>query len=248
MDKKKINLLNMIINNSKKIVFFGGAGVSTESGIPDFRSKDGLYNKKYTKPPEHMLSHECFTKEPEEFYKFYFDKMIYKDAKPNSCHNKLHELEEKGLLSSIITQNIDSLHQKSESKNVIELHGNVYRLYCTKCKKEYKLDDLNNTKVPKCQCGGILKPDVVLYGEPLNEEVLNNALIEIQTCDTLIIGGTSLVVQPAASLVKFFRGKNLIIINKETTPLDNIATLVINEPIGEVFEKINIEEKIVNKS
>lgn len=240
MDERKIELLNLIINNSKKIVFFGGAGVSTESGIPDFRSKDGLYNQKYTKPPEYMLSHECFIKEPEEFYKFYFDKMIYNYAKPNSCHTKLHELEEKGLLSSIITQNIDSLHQKSESNNVIELHGNVYRLYCTKCKKEYNLDDLKKSGVPKCKCGGTLKPDVVLYGEALNDEVVNKALIEIQTCDTLIIGGTSLSVQPAASFVKFFRGKNLVIINKDKTPLDNIATLVINEPIGEVFEKIKI--------
>ena len=169
MEKDKIEKINEIINKSKYIVFFGGAGVSTESGIPDFRSKDGLYNEKYDFSPEYMLSHNCFIDYPEEFYKFYFDKMIYKDALPNDCHKTLHKLEEKGLLKCIITQNIDGLHQKAKAKNVIELHGNVNRLKCTMCNKLYNLSDIKNGAVPYCNCGGILKPDVVLYGESLNE-------------------------------------------------------------------------------
>lgn len=243
---KNINIqeqLNNIINSSKRIVFFGGAGVSTESGIPDFRSKDGLYNQKYKKDPEYMLSHECFINEPEEFFQFYFDKMIFKDAHPNDCHKKLRELEEKGLLSSIITQNIDGLHQKAGSNNVLELHGNVNILTCTMCNKDYNLDEIEHKDIPKCNCGGILKPNVVLYGEPLNRRILNRALYEIQTCDTLIIGGTSLIVQPAASLIKYFRGKNLVIINKDSTYADNKANLVINDSIGKVFQKI----KVINK-
>lgn len=240
MSNDKIQKLNDIVNKSRKIVFFGGAGVSTESGIPDFRSKDGLYNQKYKKDPEYMLSHKCFVEEPEEFYKFYFDKMIFKDAKPNNCHKKLQELEEKGFLSSVITQNIDGLHQKSGSKNVFELHGNVNRLDCTQCKKRYDLNEFSHEEIPICDCGGIIKPDVVLYGEPLNEKILNLALYEIQTCDTLIIGGTSLLVYPAASMINYFRGKNLVVINKDSTPIDNKATLIINEPIGKVFQKIKV--------
>lgn len=237
---KQIEQLNEIINNAKKIVFFGGAGVSTESGIPDFRSKDGLYNQKFNDDPEYMLSHECFIKDLEYFYKFYFDKMIYENVKPNACHKKLKELEENGKLTAIITQNIDGLHQEAGSKNVLELHGNVNRLFCMECNKEYNLKDIKDEKVPKCSCGGILKPDVVLYGEPLNNSVLNQAIYKIQTCDTLIIGGTSLVVYPAAGLINYFRGKNLVIINKETTPMDQQADLVINAPIGKVFQKIKI--------
>lgn len=242
MSNNKLKELNDIINQSKKIVFFGGAGVSTESGIPDFRSKDGLYNQKYKKDPEYMLSHKCFIEEPEEFYKFYFDKMIFSDAEPNDCHKKLQELEEKGLLSSIITQNIDGLHQKSGSKRVLELHGNVNRLDCTQCKKSYNLNEISHEGIPRCNCGGIIKPDVVLYGEPLNEKILNRALYEIQTCDTLIIGGTSLLVYPAASMINYFRGKNLVIINNDATPIDNKANLVINEPIGKVFQKVKVDK------
>lgn len=240
MDKKKIEELNKIINESKYIVFFGGAGVSTESGIPDFRSKDGLYNEKYDFPPEFMLSHDCFIDYPEEFYKFYFDKMIYKDALPNDCHKKLKELEDKGSLKCIITQNIDGLHSKAGSKNVIELHGNVNRLYCTMCDKLYALSDLKNKEVPYCNCGGILKPDVVLYGEALNAKSLRDAMYQISKADTLIVGGTSLVVHPACDLVNLFNGDNLIIINKEKTPFDDYASLVMHDSIGKVFKKVKI--------
>lgn len=240
---KKQEILNMIINNSNRVVFFGGAGVSTESGIPDFRSKDGLYNQKYDKDPEYMLSHECFEKEPQEFYKFYFNKLNFKNIKPNPCHEILQKLEEKNILKCIITQNIDGLHQKSEAKNVLELHGNANRFFCTKCHKQYNINDINHKGIPKCTCGAILKPDVVLYGEPLNQEVLKKAINEIQQCDTLIVGGTSLIVQPAASLVSYFRGKYLIVINKDKTPLDNIAFLVIHDSIGKVFSNIIIEDK-----
>lgn len=239
-EKDKIEKLNEIITTSKKIVFFGGAGVSTESGIPDFRSKDGLYNQKFNDDPEYMLSHECFIKDPEYFYQFYFDKMIYKNIEPNDCHKKLKELEDKGKLTAIVTQNIDGLHQSSGSTNVLELHGNVNRLFCTECNKEYNLKDIKQEEIPRCSCKGILKPDVVLYGEPLNNSILNQAVYKIQTCDTLIIGGTSLVVYPAAALINYFRGKNLVIINKETTPIDEQADLVINKPIGKVFQKIKI--------
>lgn len=240
---KKQEILNMIINNSNRVVFFGGAGVSTESGIPDFRSKDGLYNQKYDKDPEYMLSHECFEKEPQEFYKFYFNKLNFKNIKPNPCHEVLQKLEEKNILKCIITQNIDGLHQKSEAKNVLELHGNANRFFCTKCHKQYNINDINHKGIPKCACGAILKPDVVLYGEPLNQEVLKKAINEIQQCDTLIVGGTSLIVQPAASLVSYFRGKYLIVINKDKTPLDNMAFLVIHDSIGKVFSNIIIEDK-----
>lgn len=238
MDDKKIEKLNKIINESKYIVFFGGAGVSTESGIPDFRSKDGLYNEKYDYEPEYMLSHDCFIDYPEEFYKFYFDKMIYKDALPNDCHKTLQKLEEKGLLKCIITQNIDGLHQKAEAKNVIELHGNVNRLYCTMCDKEYSLTDIKENGIPYCDCGGILKPDVVLYGESLNGTLLKKAMQEISRADTLIVGGTSLLVHPACDLVNLFNGDNLIIINKDKTPYDRYASLVIHDSIGEVFKTI----------
>lgn len=242
INNENIQKLNTIVNTSKKIVFFGGAGVSTESGIPDFRSKDGLYNQKYNKEPEYMLSHECFEKEPEEFFKFYFDKMIYDQVKPNACHEKLVELEKNGKLGAIITQNIDGLHQKAGAKKVFELHGNVNLLHCTKCMKSYDLRDISRKEIPRCEvCNGILKPDVVLYGEPLNESVVNCSLFEIQTCDTLIVGGTSLVVYPAAGFLQYFRGKNLVIINKESTPMDNHANLVIHDSIGKVFSKINLK-------
>ena len=235
---EKIEKLNKIIKNSKKIVFLGGAGVSTESGIPDFRSENGLYNQKYDYPPEYILSISCFLNNPKLFYKFYFDKMIYKNIEPNITHIKLKELEEKGILSSIITQNIDGLHQKAGSKNVIELHGNVNFLHCTKCSKKYELANIKYNDIPKCECGSILKPDVVLYGEMLNAKLLNRAKYEISTCDTLIVGGTSLLVRPASLLVNYYNGDNLVIINKEKTPYDSMANLVIHEKLGKVFKKI----------
>lgn len=236
-DKEKIEKLQEIINRSKRIVFFGGAGVSTESGIPDFRSKDGLYNMKYKKAPEYMLSHTCFVNEVEEFYRFYFDKMVFDQALPNDCHKKLKELEDKGKLRAIITQNIDGLHQAAGSKNVLELHGNVYRLYCTDCKQKYDLKDFQREGVLKCSCGGIIKPDVVLYEEPLDNEIWSQAIEEIQNCDTLIVGGTSLVVYPAASLIQYFQGNDLVVINKDELALFQ-ASLVIHDNIGEVFRNI----------
>lgn len=227
-----------IIENSNNIVFFGGAGVSTESGIPDFRSKDGLYNQKYDYPPELILSHTFFYNNTEEFYKFYKDKMNSLKYEPNITHIKLKELEDKGKLKCIITQNIDGLHTKSGSKNVLEIHGTIYKNHCIKCNKEYSAEYVfNSNGIPRCNCGGIIKPDVVLYEEPLNES-FEEAINYIKKCDTLIVGGTSLTVYPAASLIRYFKGKNLILINKDKTPYDNIATLVINKKLGEVFKEI----------
>lgn len=235
----EINELKKIIENSNNIVFFGGAGVSTASNIPDFRSKDGLYNQKYKYNPEEILSHNFFINNIKDFYEFYFDKMIYIDAKPNFCHLKLAELENKNKLKGIITQNIDNLHQMAGSKNVLELHGSVYRNYCTKCSKFYDLNYmLNNKNNLVCKCGGFIKPDVVLYGEMLDENILNKSINLIKNCDTLIIGGTSLNVYPAAGLINYFRGNNLILINKEKTPYDYMANLVINDDINEVFKNI----------
>lgn len=233
-----IEKLNDIIKNSKRIVFFGGAGVSTESGIPDFRSVDGLYNQKYKRNPEYMLSHTCFIDEPVEFYKFFFDKMIFKNAKPNNCHKKLVELEKNGKLSCIITQNIDGLHEMAGSKNVLNLHGCVNTLYCMNCGKKYMLNNIKHSGIPHCSCGGTLKPDVVLYEEALNDDIVNEAINQIEKCDTLIVGGTSLVVYPAAGLIRYFKGKNLVLINRDVTPYDDIATLVIRKNIGEVFKNI----------
>ncbi len=227
-----------IIENSNNIVFFGGAGVSTESGIPDFRSKDGLYNQKYDYPPELILSHTFFYNNTEEFYKFYKDKMNSLKYEPNITHIKLKELEDKGKLKCVITQNIDGLHTKAGSKNVLEIHGTIYKNHCIKCNKEYSAEYVfNSNGIPRCNCGGIIKPDVVLYEEPLNES-FEEAIRYIQNCDTLIVGGTSLTVYPAASLIRYFKGKNLILINKDKTPYDNIATLVINKKLGEVFKEI----------
>lgn len=227
-----------IIENSNNIVFFGGAGVSTESGIPDFRSKDGLYNQKYDYPPELILSHTFFYNNTEEFYKFYKDKMNSLKYEPNITHIKLKELEDKGKLKCIITQNIDGLHALAGSKNVLEIHGTIYKNHCIKCNKEYSAEYVfNSNGIPRCNCGGIIKPDVVLYEEPLNES-FEEAITYIQNCDTLIVGGTSLTVYPAASLIRYFKGKNLILINKDKTPYDNIATLVINKKLGEVFKEI----------
>ncbi len=233
---KKIEKFKEIINKSNNIVFFGGAGVSTESGIPDFRSKDGLYNQKYKFPPEEILSHHFFYENTEEFFKFYRDKMNSLKFSPNITHIKLADLEKEDKLKAIVTQNIDNLHQKAGSKTVFELHGSVMRNYCVKCHKFYDADFVFNSEgVPHCSCGGIIKPDVVLYEEPLDEETYINSVKAISDCDTLIIGGTSLTVYPASGLIRYFKGNNLILINKSTTSFDNVANLVINDSLGKVF-------------
>ena len=232
--------LQEIIDDSKRIVFFGGAGVSTESGIPDFRSQDGLYNQQYKYPPEQIVSRTFFERNTEEFYRFYKDRMIFPDAQPNAAHLKLAELEQAGKLSAVITQNIDGLHQAAGSKNVIELHGSVLRNYCRNCGEFYDLDYIAKSEgIPKCEkCGGTVKPDVVLYEENLNTEDIENAVSEIESADTLIIGGTSLVVYPAAGFVNYFRGKHLVIINKSPTAADARAELVISDSIGKVLGEI----------
>lgn len=235
----KIELLKNLIDNSNNIVFFGGAGVSTESGIPDFRSKDGLYNQKYKFPPEEILSHSFFMNNTKEFYKFYKDKMNSLKFEPNITHQKLADLEKSGKLKAVITQNIDGLHQKAGSKNVYELHGSVLRNYCMNCNKFFNADSVFNCPdIPKCSCGGIIKPDVVLYEEPLNSETVNNAIYSISKADLLIIAGTSLTVYPASSLIFYFRGKNIVLINRDSTDLDNKANLVINTSLGNVFSKL----------
>ena len=239
----KIKELQKIINESTGIVFFGGAGVSTESGIPDFRSQDGLYNQKYDYPPEEILSSRFFFNNTKEFYKFYFDKLINLDVKPNDCHLKLKELEDAGKLKCIITQNIDGLHEMAGSEFVVPLHGTIYKYHCIKCERIYNLKDILKFKgdIPKCECGGIIKPNVVLYEEPLNEHYINLAIANLLEADTLIVGGTSLNVYPAAGLIRYFNGKNLIIINKDATSYDELATLVIREPIGKVFKQIKVK-------
>lgn len=238
---EEIKELQDLIDNHNNIVFFGGAGVSTESGIPDFRSQDGLYNMKYKYPPETILSHQFFYRFPEEFFKFYREKMLCDTAKPNAAHLKLAELERARKVKAVITQNIDNLHQMAGSKNVLELHGSVYRNYCTKCGKSYDFEYIKNSDdVPHCKCGGIIKPDVVLYGEDLDNNIMTKAAKAIHEAQVLIIGGTSLSVWPAASLIDYFYGDHLVIINKTPAQRDNFADLVIREPIGEVFEQIHI--------
>ena len=233
--------LQEIIDDSQRIVFFGGAGVSTESGIPDFRSVDGLYNQKYDYPPEEILSHTFFMKKTDEFYKFYRDKMLCLDAKPNKAHLKLAELEKAGKLTAVVTQNIDGLHQAAGSKKVLELHGSVLRNYCMQCGAPYKTTDiLNSEGTPRCSCGGIIKPDVVLYEEGLDSYTMSETIREIESCDTLIIAGTSLTVYPAAGLVRYFRGKYLVLINRDPTPMDNSCDLVIHDKVGEVLDGIVI--------
>ncbi|MFU0799977.1 MAG: NAD-dependent protein deacylase [Xylanivirga thermophila] len=229
------------IRESNNIVFFGGAGTSTESNIPDFRTQDtGLYNKnhKYPYPPEVMISHSFFIQHTRDFYDFYKTNMVYKDAKPNDAHKTLAKLEEEGKLKAVITQNIDGLHQKAGSKNVLELHGSIYRNYCMECNKKYDLDYILNTdNVPKCKvCGGIVRPDVVLYQEGLDMEVLNKAIWYIKNADMLIVGGTSLVVYPAAGLVDYYNGNKLVLINRDETPYDNTADLIIHDSIGKVLK------------
>lgn len=231
-----------MVQHSDNIVFFGGAGVSTESGIPDFRSVDGLYNQKYKYPPETILSHSFYVSQPEEFYRFYRDKMLCLDAQPNAAHIKLAELEQAGKLKAIVTQNIDGLHQKAGSKNVLELHGSVHRNFCQRCHKFFDAEYmLHSEGVPKCDaCGGPVKPDVVLYEEGLDNDVIEQSLYYISHADMLIIGGTSLVVYPAAGLVRYYGGHKLVLINKSATDMDKSADLVINEPIGEVFSRITL--------
>ena len=237
MDEKWQQLKDWI-NESDNIVFFGGAGVSTESGIPDFRSVDGLYNQKYKYPPEQIISHSFYIQNPEEFYRFYKDRMLFPDAKPNAAHKALAKLEQEGKLKAVITQNIDGLHQMAGSKEVLELHGSVHRNYCTRCGQFYDLDYVRNSEgVPTCTCGGRIKPDVVLYEEGLDEQVLSGAVSAIRHADTLIIGGTSLVVYPAAGLIRYFRGDHLVVINMQPTGADAEADLCIAKPIGQVLRE-----------
>lgn len=236
---QKLETLRKWISESDNVVFFGGAGVSTESGIPDFRSVDGLYHMKYDYPPETILGHSFFVSRPEEFYRFYRDKLIAPWAKPNAAHLKLAQWEKEGKLKAVITQNIDGLHQMAGSEKVLELHGSVHRVYCESCGKQYPESHVNEGEgVPRCTCGGIVRPDVVLYEERLNDEVVSEALHMIQNADVLIIGGTSLSVYPAASLVYYYTGKKLVLINRSTTPGDLQANLVIHGKIGEVFSQI----------
>jgi len=236
---EKILKLREMIQGSKSIVFFGGAGVSTESGIPDFRSVDGLYNQKYKYPPEQILSGSFFKSHPAEFYDFYRDKLVVHNVLPNKAHLRLAELEREGKLTAVITQNIDGLHQAAGSRNVLELHGTIHRFYCTSCGREMPEEEVNSSdSVPHCPCGGIVRPDVVLYEETLDDEVVSKSVRYISGCDMLIVGGTSLNVYPADGLLNYYRGKKLVLINKQPTPYDNHASLVINEKIGEVFAQV----------
>lgn len=239
-DKREI--LQEWIANSNNVVFFGGAGVSTESGIPDFRSVDGLYNQEYDYPPETIISHTFFVNRTEEFYRFYKKKMLVLDAKPNMAHIRLAEWEKSGHVRAVITQNIDGLHQMAGSKEVLELHGSVHRNYCQRCRKFYDAKYMKEADgVPRCSCGGIIKPDVVLYEEGLDGETMTKSIRYIAQADVLIIGGTSLVVYPAAGLIDYFRGSKLVVINKSTTSRDKNADLVIDDSIGKVFESIHID-------
>ncbi len=245
MTEKEI--LKQWIDQSSNIVFFGGAGVSTESGIPDFRSQDGLYHQEYKYPPETIISHSFYKKYPEEFYRFYKNKMVITNAKPNSAHLALARLEQQGKLKAVITQNIDGLHQMAGSREVLELHGSIHRNYCERCGKYYGLEAvIQADKVPKCSCGGTIKPDVVLYEEGLDQKTLQKAVQYIRQADVLIVGGTSLVVYPAAGLIDYYEGKKLVLINKSETSRDTQADLVIHEPIGQVFESYARQDGMEN--
>ena len=234
-----IQTLKQWVDESENIVFFGGAGVSTESGIPDFRSVDGLYHQKYDYPPEEILSATFFERHPEEYYRFHHDKLQLKGAKPNAAHKKLAEWEAAGKLKAVITQNIDGLHQAAGSKNVIELHGSLLRAWCAKCRRAYPPETINDCAgVPRCACGGVIRPDIVLYEEALDQDKLYQAVEYIRAADVLIIGGTSLVVYPAAGLVRYYQGKKLVLVNKGETGADAWANLVIHEKIGEVFSQL----------
>ena len=234
--RDEVEKLKHYISNSNNIIFFGGAGVSTESGIPDFRSKDGLYNIQYKYPPETMLSHSFFISQTSEFYRFYRNKMIYRNAKPNPAHTALAKLEQEGKLKAVITQNVDGLHQKAGSKNVLELHGSVHRNFCMDCKKPYTLEAVLEAEgIPLCSCGGVIKPDVVLYEESLDEAMLVKVSKLVLDADMLIVGGTSLMVYPAASFINYYKGDKLVLINMSETPYDYKANLVIRRSIGEVL-------------
>ncbi|MBE5809152.1 MAG: NAD-dependent protein deacylase [Clostridiales bacterium] len=234
-----LETLKQWVLESKRIVFFGGAGVSTESGIPDFRSVDGLYNQKYDYPPEAILSHDFFLRKPEEFFRFYRDKILIDGVEPNPAHYKLAQWEREGRLTAVITQNIDGLHQKAGSRNVLELHGSIHRNYCMRCRKFYSGGDIMKTEgVPRCSCGGLIKPDVVLYGESLDSDVLERSMQALHDADMLIIGGTSLSVYPAAGLIDLYRGDKLVLCNKTPTPQDARADLILRDPIGQVFSQL----------
>ena len=236
---EKISQLQKIIDESSNIVFFGGAGVSTESGIPDFRSVDGLYNQQWQYPPETILSHSFFVRDPEEYYRFHRAKLVVENVKPNRAHLRLAELEREGKLRAVITQNIDGLHQAAGSKRVLELHGSILRAYCSKCRKPYPADVINYGKgVPRCDCGGVIRPDIVLYEESLDQDILSQAVSYIRAADVLIVGGTSLNVYPAAGLINYYRGNKLVLVNLSETPYDSYADLVIHDRIGEVFDQI----------
>ncbi len=234
--------LQRIIDKSRRMVFFGGAGVSTESGIPDFRSVDGLYHQQYDEPPETILSHSYFMRNPEGFFRFYRQKMLPLSARPNAAHLKLAELERAGRLQAVITQNIDGLHQKAGSRNVLELHGSIWRNHCMACGKSYTPEFIRDDPrpVPLCACGGRVKPDVVLYEEGLDEEILAKAIHALRTADTLIVAGTSLTVYPAAGLIRYFRGNDLVLINRDATPMDGLATMILHDKVGEVLSRIRV--------
>jgi NAD-dependent deacetylase len=236
---EKTELLRKWIEESNNIVFFGGAGVSTESGIPDFRSVDGLYHQQYDYPPETILSHTFYRKKPEEFFRFYRAKMLCLDAEPNAAHRKLAQWEKEGKLKAVVTQNIDGLHQKAGSQRVLELHGSVLRNYCENCGKFYDAEYiLHSQGIPRCECGGCIKPDVVLYEEGLDQQTLSDSIFYISNADILIVGGTSLAVYPAAGLLDYYRGNKLVLINRTATPKDSMADLVIQGSIGEIFAKL----------
>lgn len=236
-----IEQLQQYIDKAQRIVFFGGAGVSTESGVPDFRSQDGLYRQTWKYPPETILSHTFFRQQPEAFFEFYRQKMLCLDAQPNPAHLALSKLEQAGKLTAVITQNIDGLHQAAGSKNVLELHGSVHRNYCTRCRKAFSAEHMLHTQgIPRCTCGGMIKPDVVLYEESLNETVLEKSISALSQTDLLIIGGTSLAVYPAAGLISCYRGGPLVLINRDATPRDNAADLILREPIGQVLGSLQI--------
>ncbi len=235
-----IEQLTRIVSGAKRIVFFGGAGVSTESGIPDFRSVDGLYHQKFDYPPEEILSHTFFIRKPEEFYRFYREKMLCLTAKPNKAHLTLAKWEKEGRLLSVITQNIDGLHQAAGSRRVHELHGSVLRNHCMKCGKAFGVEKIAESEgVPTCDCGGVIKPDVVLYEEPLPEDTVMSALDDIRSADVLIVAGTSLTVYPAASYIRYFGGNKMVLINRDATPYDKLADLVIHEKVGEVLSAVD---------
>ncbi len=237
----ELKTLQSWIDASSNIVFFGGAGCSTESGIPDFRSVDGLYNQTYDYPPETILSASFFQTNPEVFFQFHRDKLVCPDAKPNKAHLKLAELERAGKLKAVITQNIDGLHQMAGSRNVLELHGTIHRAYCSRCGKSYPEDVLHyGTGVPRCTCGGVVRPDIVLYEEGLDETVMDQSIRYIRKADILIVGGTSLVVYPAAGLLRFYTGRKLVLINKDATPYDSRADLILHGPIGELLDQIQV--------